>query len=351
MYNIFLDSNILYQDCYFSNKSNKLILEYCKSGLLKIFISNIVILELRKQYENQLIKSYNDYENSISNLNKLNVPIVKKKIKTVENHLKSFDAFYSKLNKIRNFKILDYKYEFLDDIVNRAVYKLKPFDHNKTELKDALIWKTYSTYAEENHLNNCILLTNNTSDFCDKNDKKIIHKDLLKDSEKFEVINASYHFIKSYASQIETPEYTFKKYIEAINISNEYVNQIIKEHFEKDINKAIESKLEKLHPSEFIEGIRYDFDIHFRKTYLDILDCHYVDYEIINNMAIIDGCVVVECDVEILDYNFIREDENDSYLSTGEDTFIFDVYFNFNFYNNESFDEFEINFIEVNTIN
>lgn len=52
--NIFIDSNILFQDYFFENKSNKKLLEYCKEGLLKLYMSEIVRLELRRQFQKEL---------------------------------------------------------------------------------------------------------------------------------------------------------------------------------------------------------------------------------------------------------------------------------------------------------
>ena len=54
MMNIFLDSNILFQDYFFDNKSNKKILDYCKEGLLNLYMSEIVRLELRRQFQREL---------------------------------------------------------------------------------------------------------------------------------------------------------------------------------------------------------------------------------------------------------------------------------------------------------
>ena len=82
-----------------------------------------------------------------------------------QNQRKKFDAFYYDLEDNENFIILDYKNDYLQDIVNRAIYRIKPFTEEKSELKDAIIWKTYSEFVESNNTLDCILLTNNTSDF------------------------------------------------------------------------------------------------------------------------------------------------------------------------------------------
>lgn len=52
--NIFIDSNILYQDYFFENKSNKKLLEYCEEGLLNLYMSEIVKLELRRQFQKEI---------------------------------------------------------------------------------------------------------------------------------------------------------------------------------------------------------------------------------------------------------------------------------------------------------
>jgi hypothetical protein len=52
--NVFIDSNILFEDYFFENKSNKNLLEYCKEGLLYLYMSEIVRLELRRQFQKEL---------------------------------------------------------------------------------------------------------------------------------------------------------------------------------------------------------------------------------------------------------------------------------------------------------
>lgn len=172
MINVFIDSNILYEDYFFENKSNNTLLEFCKEGTINIFMSEIVKLELRRQYEKEISEYLRQFNRLNKNSERLKINIKSPEFSKIEEYLDIFDSFYNDLNGNDNFHYLNFENEFLGDIVDRAINRKKPFTEQKTELKDAIIWKTYSKFVEDKNLEDCIFLTNNTNDFCVKNDKK-----------------------------------------------------------------------------------------------------------------------------------------------------------------------------------
>jgi hypothetical protein len=343
--NIFIDSNILFQDYFFENKSNKQLIEYCEKGFVNIYMAEIVRLELRRQFEKEIVSQNREIKRLSKDSLRLKTDIVVPEI-SIETQLKKFDDFYSRKEILDNFDILNYKNEFLPDIVNRAINRRKPFTEEKSELKDALIWKTYSDYAEQNTIEDCILLTNNTSDFCAKNDKKTIHPELQEDSKKFTVINSSFDFIKTYAPLLESPEYKFQVYINQFIIDEEFVLKIISENFERKLEDNIHNKIDRIHPSELFED-DFVFDGQLVGYNIELLECEEIEFEIIHNKALISGLVIVNCETEILEYNSVRDPGEDSFTSIGERTIQFAVYFNFDFLEDEIAEDFEITAIEI----
>ena len=247
---------------------------------------------------------------------------------------------------IDNFNILNYKNEFLPDIVDRAINRKKPFTEEKSELKDALIWKTYSYYVEKNLIEDCILLTNNTSDFCAKNDKSAIHPDLQLDSKKFKVINSSFDFIKTNGSLLESPEYKFQVYINQFTIDEDFVLKIISENFERKLEDKIHSKIDRIHPSVLLED-SFIFDGQLVGYDIELLECEEIECEVIYDKALISGLIIVNCETDILEYNPVRDPGEDSFSSIGEKSIQFAVYFNFDFREDEIAEDFEITGIEV----
>ncbi|OEJ99172.1 hypothetical protein A8C32_08335 [Flavivirga aquatica] len=346
--NIFIDSNILYQDYFFENKSNKKLLEYCDEGLINLFMSEIVRLELRRQFQKEIEEKNRIIKKIIKGSKRLKLESEISEI-SISKQFTKFDKFYNKLKMYDNFCILKYKNDFLPDIVDRAINRRKPFTEEKSELKDAIIWKTYSEYVETNNSTDCILLTNNTSDFCEKKDKSKIHAELITDTNKFSVVNKSFEFIKNYASVLESPEHKFQAYVNQIDISQNFVLDIIRNNFEKIIEDKMHLKIDNLNPSDLISA-DYFFDGQLISYGCEILDCDEIEHEIISETALISGIVYASCEVEILEYNSVRDPGEDRHTSVAEKNVIFKIYFNFDMERDEVYSDFEITDLEISEI-
>ncbi|PRY84475.1 PIN domain-containing protein [Mongoliibacter ruber] len=347
--NIFIDSNILYQDYFFENKSNKKLLEYCDEGLLTLYMSEIVRLELRRQFQKEIEEKNKEIKKVIKDAKRLKIDCIIAEIPT-EIQLGKFDKFYQRLELYDNFHILPYKNEFLPDIVDKAINRKKPFTEEKSELKDAIIWKTYASFAETNNTFDCILLTNNTSDFCSKKDKSKIHPDLILDSNKFSVVNKSFDFIKLYASTLESSENIFQAYISQIEINEDSVLEIIVNNFEKQIEERMHQKVDTLHPSDILDADCF-FDGQLSSYDCEILQCEDVDYDILSDTALISGILYASCYTEILEYNPVRDQGEDIYSIVGEKYLTFKIYFNFDMERDDIYSDFEITDIELSNEN
>ncbi len=346
--NIFIDSNILYQDYFFENKSNKKLLEYCKEGLLNLHMSEIVRLELKRQFQKEIESKNTELQKLIKELKRLKV---EREINVIpiDEHLNKFDTFYNRLNSFDNFFIIHYKNEFLPDIIDRAINRRKPFTEEKSELKDAIIWKTYSDFVETNNTSDCVLLTNNTSDFCDKKDKSKIHSDLTTDTNKFSVINSSYDFIKIYAKELESPDNKFLAYMKQIDVDDNFTIEIITKNFEKNIEEEMHNRIDNMHPYDLID-IDYLLDGQLVSYGCEILECSDVEYEVLNDTALVSGIVYACCEVEILEYNAVRDPGEDSYRSIDEVNVTFKIHFNFDMKKDEVYSDFEITDISISDV-
>ena len=344
--NIFLDSNIQFEDYFFENKSSASILEYAKEGLINLYISEIVRLELRRQFQKEIESKNRDLNKILKDSKRLKINSEIKLI-CLNKQLEKFDGFYSELeDNYENIAILEVKNIFLPDIVDRAIYRKKPFTENKSELKDAIIWKTYSNYVEEYNKADCILLTNNVSDFCSKKDKSKIHPELEKDTNKFKVINTSFSFIKEYSSKIESPEHQFSMYISKLEIDENFTLKLIKGNFISEVEDKIDEKLEDTNPFD-IKDIGYWNDGYITGFGKELLTCEDIEYDISGNTALISGKLKVSCETESYEYNSSKERGEDSFIFFNEDSLVFELYFNFDMSEGEICDELEITDIDI----
>ena len=346
--NIFIDSNILFKDYFFENKSNKKLLEYCDEGLLNLYMSEIVRLELKRQFQKEIEEKNREIKKIIKDSQRLKIQSEICEI-SIDKQLEKFEKFYNRIKMYDNFSLLSYKNDFLPDIVDRAINRKKPFTEEKSELKDAIIWKTYSEYVETNDTSECILLTNNTSDFCEKKDKSKIHPELIIDSNRFSVVNKSFEFIKNYGSILESPENKFQVYINQIDITENFVLEIIKENFEKIIEDKIHLEVDNLNPSDLVSA-DYFFDGQLTSYGCEVLDCENIEYEVISETALISGIVYASCEVEIMEYNSVRDRGEDRFSSVGEKNVIFKINFNFDLEKDENYSDLEITDLEISDI-
>ncbi len=283
-------------------------------------MADVVRLELRKQFEKELQERNTSIDKINKSAGRLRIrdqfPLI-----DIEKQLKVFDSFYKGLLHENHFFLLPTKNDFLPDIVERAVNKRKPFTENKSELKDALIWKTYSSYVEDKKLSDCILLTNNTSDFCGK-DKSKVHSDLLKDTERFRVVNSTFDFIKQFGPELEKPERKITAFIENTEIDSRFVLDRIEDFFLAEIQSKIERKIERMDPSDIFDDT-WMMGGHVSGDYSTIVDCNDIEVEIIGAKASVYSNLFVEYDCEAYEYNASRDPGEDHYNYIGEASLIF----------------------------
>lgn len=345
---VFLDSNILFEDYFFDKKSAKKILDYAQKGLINLYMSEIVRLELRRQFIKEIDSKNRELSKVVKDATRLKLDTAVELI-DVDLQLEKFDRFYTQLESIDCLKIVQYKNEYLPDIVDRAIYRKKPFTEEKTELKDAIIWKSYADFVETNDLEDCILLTNNTNDFCTKADKSKIHPDLLVDSARFFVINSAFDFLKQKSTLLESPQHKFQTYISKLDFNDELVHELILENFDKQIKKAVNEKIERLNPNDVLKD-GYWYDGYVVPYEIEIFECSESEYELLTDSALVSGVVYISCETECFQYNASRDSGEDQYSYISEQTLTYEICFNFDLRENEECSDFEITNISLETI-
>ncbi|WP_409295369.1 PIN domain-containing protein [Peribacillus sp. SCS-26] len=88
--------------------------------------------------------------------------------------IKQFELVYEKLKEERVLLILSCPNDFLGELIDRAVNRIKPFKEGKSEFRDAVTWLTYSNYIGQYNLSDCYFISNNTNDFLDDKKEKFV---------------------------------------------------------------------------------------------------------------------------------------------------------------------------------
>jgi predicted nucleic acid-binding protein len=350
--NIFIDTSILFSDPFWKEIFSSQLIDIVRDKRINIYLSEVVLRELRHNFEKNLDKDLFD-------LRKLNNSLKKnlRRFRTIElpqkeKCLQDFDSYYEEFVKYSNVKILKCEDKYLQPILDRAIKREKPFTETKTELKDALIWLTYSEFANNNDLKDCFLLTANCTDFCDpellKQKKFELHSDLKKDCDKFKIFTNIKEIYKSNSDYLDKPKVEFKQWIESENIDNSYVFNLLWEYEGDSISSEIQSHIENIEFHDLFE------DSHLIQLggYIDTgniewNECKDIEIEIVSDYAIISGVVVVYAEIQGFGYNSVRDPGDEKYPFVGEKSIELDMIFNFTINKEGKPENFEITDIET----
>lgn len=194
---IYIDSNVFFDDPYLAKPTFSIILEKVRNSNGVIKMPEVVYSETLNNLLNKNISEARD------GLRKPDKQITKYlagsgleekyKLPTLDDaEIKtSFHNRYDELTTEGVLEIIDHKTidkdYLLKDIMNRALNCIRPFSASKEEFKDTIIWHTVIEDIKKNGYTKCFFISNNNSDFFEKNsvDNKTemasFHKDLIKD--------------------------------------------------------------------------------------------------------------------------------------------------------------------------
>lgn len=192
MINVFLDSNILFNNPFMDSGINKRLLNKIKQINGHVYITDIIYKEVIHNYVKKLEELNSDIDKLKNKISKTNIEMNFKNIDvTVEQ--RKLELRFNELVEHNYITMLNTDSNLLNEVIERAIKKTKPFSDNKEEFRDCLIWLTYVHKSELDDLKNCFFITNNTSDFFAK-DKISLHPDLLEDTKRFKVYKGLIEF-------------------------------------------------------------------------------------------------------------------------------------------------------------
>lgn len=347
--NIFIDTSVVYTDPFWKRNFASEILNSAKDEKLTIYISDVVIRELRVNLKKQLNKEITSLKNSYLSIRKITLEENKSELPKLEDYLKEFDEFNTKLFENKNIIELKYSSEDFEEILERAIQRKKPFTDNRSELKDAVIWMTYSKFAKDNGLDNCYLLTNNVKDFCDNNDKNKLHSELAKDYDKFKVNLTLEEFYRQNKDTIEDPNYQFTEWLLKQNLDSNSVVEMLFENVTDNVANEIDRKVENIDPSSFSdENFYIPLGGYTEVESYDWGGISDLQTEIVDDYAIISGVLDVSTDINIYGYNSVRDKGDEKFPYLGDKNLSWEVLFNFVFDKENGMTDFEITDVILN---
>ncbi len=343
---IFIDTSVVYTDPFWKRNFPGQLLEAAKDGRVRVYIADVVLRELKRNFEKQLDKEFSAINSANSNIKKLSRRHQDIPAPTKDKYLEDFDNFYEELFKNKNVIKLPTDQSMFNDLLDRAIERKKPFTDNRSEFKDAVIWTTYFKYAKEKGLTNCHLLSSNKKDFTDNDGK--LHPELKNDYDKFEVHITIDDFYKANKETIDKPLIEFQQWIDKQSINDKYVFDLLFNNETDKVYDEVRRKFENADPSPFVEDRESGnvFGGYVDVDEVEWYDCDDIEIDVIKDYAIISGKLNLNATLELYSYNSVRDPGDDKFPYYGSADRELNVYFNFIFDKDETPKSFEVRHVE-----
>lgn len=180
---IYLDTNIFYKNWFFESPHFKYLFHFINNEGHSLLISRLVIQEVENIRNREVKSSLEEIQKSIQNLNKRLIRNVDFDDEIVNNQEYDFEKLLN--NHVDYFDVLEYRSVQQEEVVQKALYHLKPFQEDEKGYRDTLIWLSLLEFVKQKDIKEeVIFISSNKNDFFDQNQKHIcFHPDLLKDIE------------------------------------------------------------------------------------------------------------------------------------------------------------------------
>lgn len=296
---IILDTNILRQDFFIKSRKFEMLIDFVSKTEHEIILPQVVYDEILSLYERtllekygRLIKSKKDCEKILSSQINLELPNL-----DLENQMVAFEKNLTSRLKLTQKNIIPLNNDHLPDLVNRAIKRIAPFMENKSEFRDAIIWLSALEIAQSEDEKAIILISANTKDFAEKDDK--LHPKLFEEANKKKLdvhyFSSLDNFLKSKASTIEfineqwlEENIDFKKLEEDVIFTFELYKEEKLSEIAKDENDAFEEILSVIQCTNFWINDFYvyemvDGSIRVEVTLESELEVEYATHEVVKS--------------------------------------------------------------------
>lgn len=227
---IIIDANIIRRDLKLNDKNFEILTDYLNKTNSELIYPSIVIEEVKGLYKRALKERHQQFISANRKLKSTLVTTELAELPSINIETESddyIDFIHNKLGTTDN-NIIDYKNEFLPELVRRAIERKKPLDNKGQQFRDGLLWLSLLDYALNTDEKRVGFISDNPSDFAEKGENKLCSELLNETIEKgIEIVyfRTLDDFAKQHASVIE---FITEQWIEE-NIDNQIIESLFEE--------------------------------------------------------------------------------------------------------------------------
>lgn len=208
---IYLDTNIFYKNWFLESAHFQYLFNFVNNDGHDLIISKVVIEEIENIRNREISSTIEKIEKEFAYLNKRLKDDINISIQSLVNESYSMEKLLN--NSVDGLNILDYSLVSQNEVVNRALKNVRPFQEGEKGYRDTLIWLSLLDFIQRNDIkDDVIFISANKDDFYDKNKKGIVfHHDLLMDLKNKSIKNSftPYESLYSFIQTIDTDLHSF----------------------------------------------------------------------------------------------------------------------------------------------
>ncbi|MDN3655629.1 PIN domain-containing protein [Ferruginibacter paludis] len=133
--NIFLDSNILYSNPFFTETFGRLLLNLSEHKKIKLFISTVSLEETKNNYIKVISEKTDLIQKEWLKISKVSNSKSTLDLPKLEVYKQKFDNFYNEQIEKGSLTVIAYKNNILPELVHRSINRIKPFTEKNKSLE------------------------------------------------------------------------------------------------------------------------------------------------------------------------------------------------------------------------
>jgi hypothetical protein len=173
---IVLDTNVIQEDFLMRSGRIEIVLNYAQRTEATFLLPRIVHDEILGNYERELRTRFATVLRARQQLNGLSLkPDLKKLELDVAGAVNAYAAHLKQVLRIKDSAILEYRPNYLDDALSRAVRRQRPCSDRGEEIRDAILWQSILD-AAKTYDRPILFISKNTKQFALEREE--LHPDL-----------------------------------------------------------------------------------------------------------------------------------------------------------------------------
>lgn len=173
---VIVDSNIIYRDPALKSSKSQALFDYLHKTASRLLIPNIVKQEIVANYKKEVRRIIGELRKVkgflLDGETKIGISLdIGKEVSDYEHHIES-------LIQTNAITVIPYKNEFLDEVVRRAIGRIKPASSTGQQFRDVIIWLSIKEYMKDINMRQAAFISGDT-DFQEAGQSGVLHHDLV----------------------------------------------------------------------------------------------------------------------------------------------------------------------------